>query len=122
LFDIFDFKWLAGNASSLKNLNSVVLTKSIAEKYFGDWEFSIGKTLKWNNKDILKVTGILADVPENTDLQLKVVIAFGTGYTADFAKSTNWDGTQSSYGCYVLLPANVSASSFNAQLRTFAKK
>src|SRR5260221_8825580 len=29
LFDIFDFKWLAGNASSLKNPNSVVLTKSI---------------------------------------------------------------------------------------------
>jgi putative ABC transport system permease protein len=122
LFDIFDFKWMAGNAASLKNPNSAVLTKTIAEKYFGDWQFAIGKTIKWNNKEILKVTGILADVPENTDLQLKVVISFGTGYTADFAKSTNWDGTGSSYGCYVLLPANVSASSFNTQLRAFAKK
>src|SRR5437868_515010 len=36
LFDMFDFKWLAGNPSSLKNPNSVVLTKSIAEKYFGN--------------------------------------------------------------------------------------
>jgi ABC-type antimicrobial peptide transport system permease subunit len=122
LFDIFDFKWLAGNASSLKNPNSVVLTKTIAEKYFGDWQFAIGKTIKWNNQDILKVTGILADVPENTDLQLKVVIAFGTGFTADFAKSTNWDGTGSSYGCYILLPPDVSASSFNTQLRAFVKK
>src|SRR5437762_4993210 len=122
LFDIFDFKWLAGNASSLKNLNTVVLTKSTAEKYFGDWQFAIGKTIKWNNREILKVNGILADVPENTDLQLKVVISMGTGYTADFAKSTNWDGTGSSYGCYILLPANVSASSFNTQLRAFAKK
>lgn len=122
LFDIFDFKWLAGNTSSLKNPNSVVLTKSIAEKYFGDWEFAIGKNIKWNNREILKVTGILEDIPENTDLQLKVVISFGTGYTADFAKSTNWDGTQSSYGCYILLPANVPASSFNTQLRAFVKK
>ena len=122
LFDIFDFKWLAGSAASLKNSNSVVLTKTIAEKYFGDWQFAIGKTIKWNNREILKVNGILADVPENTDLQLKVVISFGTGYTADFAKSTNWDGTGSSYGCYVLLPANVSPSSFNTQLRAFAKK
>jgi putative ABC transport system permease protein len=122
LFDIFDFKWLAGNASSLKNPNSVVLTKATAEKYFGDWQFAIGKTIKWNNRDVLKVTGILADVPKNTDLQLKVVIAFGTAYTADFTKSSNWDGTQSSYGCYILLPANVSASSFNTQLRAFAKK
>ena len=122
LFDIFDFKWLAGNTSSLRNPNSVVLTKSMAEKYFGDWQFAIGKTLKWNNRDVLKVTGILADAPENTDLQLKVVIAFGTGFTADFAKSSNWDGTGSSYGCYILLPANVSASSFNTQLRAFVKK
>jgi putative ABC transport system permease protein len=122
LFDIFDFKWLAGNASSLKDPNSVVLTKAIAEKYFGDWQFAMGKTIKWNNRDVLKVTGILEDVPGNTDLQLKVVIAFGTGFTADFAKSTNWDGTGSGYGCYVLLPANVSASSFNGQLRAFVKK
>jgi ABC-type antimicrobial peptide transport system permease subunit len=122
LFDIFDFKWLAGNASSLKNPNSVVLTKTIAEKYFGDWEFAMGKLIKWSNKDVLKVEGVLEDVPENTDLQLKVVIAMGTGFTADFLKSTNWDGTGSSFGCYVLLPANVSASSFNTELRAFAKK
>ena len=122
LFDIFDFKWLAGNASSLKNPNSVVLTKTIAEKYFGDWEFAMGKLIKWSNKDVLKVEGVLEDVPENTDLQLKVVIAMGTGFTADFSKSTNWDGTGSSFGCYVLLPANVSPSSFNTELRAFAKK
>ena len=122
LFDIFDFKWLAGSASSLKNPNSVVLTKTIAEKYFGDWQFAIGKNLKWNNRDVLKVSGILDDVPENTDLQFKAVISFGTGYTADFLKSTNWDGTGSSYGCYVLLPRDVSAASFNSQLRAFVKK
>src|SRR6476620_3557708 len=38
LFDIFDFKWLAGSPTSLNNLNSAVITKTIAEKYFGDWQ------------------------------------------------------------------------------------
>ncbi len=122
LFDIFDFKWLAGSPASLNNLNSAVLTKTIAEKYFGDWQFAMGKTIKWNNQDPLKVTGILADIPENTDLQFKVVIRFGTGSTARYVQSSNWDGTGTSYGCYVLLPANVSAASFNTQLRVFAKK
>jgi putative ABC transport system permease protein len=122
LFDIFDYKWLAGNASSLKNPNSVVLTKSTAEKYFGDWQFALGKNLKWNNGNVLKVSGILDDVPENTDLQFKVVISLGTGYTANFLKSTNWDGTNTSYGCYILLPRDVSPASFNAQLRAFVKK
>ena len=122
LFDIFDFKWLAGSPASLKNINSAVLTKTIAEKYFGDWQFAMGKTIKWNNQDPLKITGILADIPENTDLQFKVVISFGTGSTAQYTRSTNWDGTGTSYGCYILLPANVSAASFNTQLRAFAKK
>jgi len=122
LFDIFDFKWLAGSPASLKNLNSAVLTKTIAEKYFGDWQFAMGKTIKWNNQDPLKITGILADIPENTDLQFKIVITFGTGSTAYYTKSTNWDGTNTSYGCYVLLPGNVSAASFNTQLRAFSKK
>jgi hypothetical protein len=58
-FDIFDFKWLAGSPASLKNINSAVLTKTIAEKYFGDWQFAMGKTIKWNNQDPLKITGIL---------------------------------------------------------------
>jgi len=122
LFDIFDFKWLAGSPASLNNLNSAVLTKTIAEKYFGDWQFAMGKTIKWNNQDPVKITGILADVPENTDLQFKVVIRFGTGSTARYNRYTDWDATGTSYGCYVLLPRNVSPASFNTQLRAFAKK
>ena len=121
-FDIFDFKWLAGNASSLKDPNNAVLTKETAEKYFGNWQSAIGRTIKWNNRDVLKVTGILADNPPNTDLQLKVVISYGTGYTANFIKSTDWDGTGSSFGCFVLLQNNASESLVNTQLRTLAKK
>ena len=121
-FDIFDFKWLAGNASSLKDPNNAVLTKETAGKYFGNWESAIGRTIKWNNRDVLKVTGILADNPPNTDLQVKVVISYGTGYTANFIKSTDWDGTGSSFGCFVLLQNNASESLVNTQLRTLAKK
>jgi putative ABC transport system permease protein len=122
-FEIFDFSWLAGNsATALKDPNSVVLTKEIAEKYFGDWKTAMGKTIKRNNLDILKVTGILNSIPANTDFQLKAVISYGTGYTEEFSKSTNWDGTGTSFGCYVLLPPGTSAASFNTKLRAFAKK
>src|SRR6202007_2527220 len=76
-FDIFDFPWLAGNAATaLKDPNSAVLTKEIAEKYFGNWKTAMGKTIKWNNQNVLKITGILANIPSNTDFQLKVVIAY----------------------------------------------
>ncbi len=122
-FDIFDFPWLAGNpTTALKQPNSVVLTKETAEKYFGDWKQSIGKTLKWNNRGLLKVTGVLATIPENSDFQLKVVISYGTDYTAEFAQSTNWDGTGTSFGCYVLLMPNSSPAQINSELGKLSRK
>lgn len=122
-FEIFNFPWLAGNpATALKDPNSAVVTKDIAEKYFGDWKSAMGKTMKWNNHEVLKVTGVLANIPPNTDFQLKVVIALGTGYTARYLTSSDWGSVNSSYGCYIVLPAQLSEASFNTQLRAFSKK
>ncbi len=121
-FDILSFRWLAGNPATLKDPNSAVLTRITADKYFGDWKTAMGKTIKWNNSQVLKVTGILADIPSNSDFQVKVVIALGTGYTDYFAKSTNWDGTGTGFGCYVLLSPNATEASVNTQLRDLAKK
>jgi predicted permease len=121
-FDIFDCEWLAGSASSLKDPDMAVLTKSTAEKYFGDWKKAVGQSIRLNNSNTLKVTGVLNDIPQNSDMELKVVVSFGTGFTAYMMKSTEWDGTGGGFGCYVLLPENVSVSSFNSRLRTFVKK
>jgi putative ABC transport system permease protein len=124
-FDIFDFPLLAGSYASLKDPNNVLLTKEIADKYFGDWKTAIGKSIKLKSysADVLKVSGILATVPANTDFQLKLVIAYGTGFTGNYiSKSTDWDGTASDFGCYILLPPNTSAANFNTQLRAYSKK
>lgn len=121
LFDIFDFKWLAGNASSLQNPNTVVITKETAVKYFGSWEAAMGRTLKWNNKELLKITGVLDTIPKNTDLHIKLLISYGTGYTSEILNSSDWNGTDSSFGCFVLLPKNVSIASVNAQLKVLSK-
>src|SRR6476661_7313842 len=94
-FNIFDFPLLAGSYASLKDPNNVLLTKEIAETYFGDWKTAIGKTIKLTGyysvgaglfqfpATALKVSGILATVPANTDFQLKLVIAWGTDFTGD---------------------------------------
>jgi ABC-type antimicrobial peptide transport system permease subunit len=122
-FKTFDYKWLAGDVTTaMSQPNMAVLTKEIAEKYFGDWKTAMGKTLKWNNQTTLKVSGILETIPDNTDLQLKIVVPMGTSYTAQFLKSTNWDGTNSSYGCFVVLPPHETEAAFNTRLRAFSKK
>ncbi len=130
-FKMFDYPLLAGSYESLKDPNNVLLTKEIAEKYFGDWETALGKTINLkaggslfsHATDVLKVSGILATIPANTDFQLKLVVAFGTGITEDMSKNTDWqDRTNSDFGCYVLLPSNISVDNFNQQLRTYSQK
>jgi putative ABC transport system permease protein len=120
-FDMFDFKWLAGSAtSSLADPNSAVLTRETAERYFGDWKQAIGKTLKLNNYFHLKVTGILADPPPNTDFQFKIVTPYSL-FTW-FSKSTDWSSSTDSHDCYLLLPKGTTAASFDPRLRAFFKK
>ena len=130
-FKMFDYPLLAGSYESLKDPNNVFLTKEIAEKYFGDWKTALGKTINLeaggsvfsHSTDVLKVSGILATIPANTDFQLKLVVAFGTGITEDMSKNKNWkDRTNSDFGCYVLLPPNISVDNFNQQLRAYSLK
>jgi len=108
-----------------------LLTKEIAEKYFGDWKTAIGKTIKLraggyifeHGTDVLKVSGILATIPANTDFQIKLVVSFGTGFTGNYLqKSTDWAETVPDFGCYILLPPHTDADNFNQQLRTYSQR
>ncbi|HET9744716.1 MAG TPA: ABC transporter permease [Chitinophagaceae bacterium] len=136
-FEIFDFPLLAGSYSSLKDPNNVLLTKEIAETYFGDWKTAIGRTIKLTGSYrigaglfqfppiVLKVSGILATIPANTDFQLKLVVAFGTDFTGDKEhglQNPDWNQSGPDFGCYVLLPPNISDDNFNQQLRAYAQK
>jgi ABC-type antimicrobial peptide transport system permease subunit len=131
-FKIFDFPLLAGSYESLKEPNNVLLTKEIAEKYFGNWKRAIGKTIKLelggylfeHGSDILKVSGILATIPANTDFQFKLVVAYGTGATGSvMGTNTDWeDRTNSGFGCYVLMPPGISVDRFNQQLGAYSRK
>ncbi len=130
-FKIFDFPLIAGTFESLKDPNNVLLTKEIAEKYFGDWKSAMGKTIKLqvggfmfeHGTDVVTVSGILQTIPANSDFQLKAVVSYGTGFTGDYlASSTDWNTTVPDYGCYILLPPNVPVDNFNQQLRDYSRK
>ena len=136
-FKMFDFPLLAGSYASLKDPNNVLLTKETAETYFGDWKTAIGKTIKltgsyrigaglFSSPPIaLKVSGILATIPANTDFRLKLVVAYGTDFTGDKIygfQQPDWNGTAPDFGCYVLLPPNISIDNFNQQLSAYARK
>lgn len=125
-FNIFNFAWLAGDKNSaLSAPNDVVLTQDQADKFFGDWHNAIGKTIRYNYKADLKVTGILKNMPANTDFPLKVVISYVTLNTRadDFHDNMkDWISIFNGQDCFVVLPDNLTPKQFDSQLKTFVQK
>lgn len=122
LFEIFDYEWLAGSPASLEEPNHIVLSRETADRYFGSWEMAMGKSIKANNSELFEVTGVLETIPANSDLQFKIVISYGTGFTSQFLSSDDWESINGHFGCYVLLPSNVSESWANTQLGLLSKE
>ncbi|MGA8264367.1 MAG: ABC transporter permease, partial [Ignavibacteriaceae bacterium] len=66
VFSVFTFHFLTGDQNNaLNNPNSIVISKAIAKKYFGN-DNVIGKDLILDNKYNFTVTGIIKDMPANT--------------------------------------------------------
>ncbi len=57
----------------MSNTNSVVITESVAKKYFGE-DQALGKLMNFNGKADLEVTGVLKDLPSNTHIQFEFLI------------------------------------------------
>jgi predicted permease len=123
-FEMFDFGFITGNPrSSLAQPNNVVLTRQVAEKYFGDWKQATGKSILLNNKYTLKVTGILEDIPANSDFPLGLIVSYSTLKTTNFSRNLNdWVSTFSEAYTFVVLPHELPQDKFNEQLRSFARK
>ncbi|MFI5153896.1 MAG: ABC transporter permease [Chitinophagales bacterium] len=123
-FDMFRFEWLMGDpATALKDPGTAVLTKKTAEKYFNDWRSAIGKTFMYNNENLYKVTGILKDIPNNTDFPLNTVASYKSLDNTYVKRNlTDWVSTFSQSYCFVVLPSSYTVEKFNIDLKAFAQK
>ena len=71
---ILDYKFISGNAvSPLKDINSVILTQSLSRKLFAN-ENPVGKIVKLDNKDGLKVEAVIADLPANSSIRFDYIM------------------------------------------------
>ena len=103
---MFDFPLLKGDRhTALQKPNSIVLTESAARELFGNAD-PIGKTVSHFGEDTLlfTVTGILKDVPGNSQFQFDALQSFNTIYKPDWMNrwGANWRkhlrGTRAQYG------------------------
>ena len=127
-FSMFNFDWLAGNPKvSLNNPGNAVITQATAEKYFAlgpdNYREALGKTIKYNNKNLYTITGILKNPPPNTDFPLAVVVPYSAlEHTKRKSSLDDWISTFSGAYTFVVLPPELAVSKFNTQLKAFAKR
>ncbi|WP_343673913.1 ABC transporter permease [Chitinophaga sp.] len=114
-FDIFNFPLLTGK-NLLAEPNTVLITASLAKKYFGK-EDPINKVIKIENKLDARVTGILKDLPGNTDQRTGIFISFKSVKNFDefVGKENNWNGITSTLKTYVRLLPGVSTANLEKQ-------
>lgn len=120
-FQIFNFPLLQGNYSSLKDPHSALLTRSMAEQYFGDWKNAVGKSFTFKNKQLFTVAGILENPPANSDFPLGVVASYAANDEAKDRKE-DWMSTFGGLNTYIVLPANITVENVNRRLVAFAKE
>ncbi|MFC1887213.1 FtsX-like permease family protein [Candidatus Cloacimonadota bacterium] len=75
IFNVFTIPFISGNREdALIEPNTIVLTKDMSEKYFGDTN-PIGKEMIMENQDIFTVTGVIENMPPNSHLQFDALIS-----------------------------------------------
>jgi ABC-type antimicrobial peptide transport system permease subunit len=121
-FDIFDFKgtgfkWISGDPkTALTEPATVVLTESLAKKNFGEAD-PLGKSIRLEGQLDVKVTGVVKDIPLNSDLAIKIFASYATLYyiNDDKTMKEDWVSINADHQAFVLLPENVTAAEVEVQ-------
>ncbi|HAF29417.1 MAG TPA: hypothetical protein DCG75_10260 [Bacteroidales bacterium] len=111
-FEMFSFPIVSGNKKNpLRSINSLVISESMAQKYFGD-STPIGQILKLgeNEKDYV-ITAIINDCPLNSSIKYNFLTSFEV-----FDKDAYWG--EFNYCTYIQVYENVKAAEEKIKVST----
>jgi putative ABC transport system permease protein len=117
--NMFSFPLVKGNeATALGDAGSIVITQRLAEKLFGD-ENPINKTLTTPYGDNFTVTGVLKDLPDNTQFKFDYLLSWQ--YLEVKGRSAgSWNNQNSN--TFVELEPNTRIDAFNKKIADVAAK
>lgn len=117
-FNMFSFPIAKGEKTNLLNdLKSIVITAKKAKDLFGD-DDPIGKIIKIDSVDQVKVQAVIEDIPSNSSFDFEGLISW------EYAKSINYydeNWNNNSIFTYILLKNEVSLSDFNNKIKSFTR-
>lgn len=103
-FQVFSFPLEEGNAASLSEPGTTIITKELATKLFGD-ESPIGKVLETKKWGSLRVSGVMESFPKSTHLMFDLLVGFPTSKKFDAnERAANWTDFRSNYYYFTINP------------------
>jgi putative ABC transport system permease protein len=115
-FEVFDFELVSGNkAQVLDDPPSIVISQSLSKALFGD-EDPLGKTIRLDNENDVKVTGVMKDVPTNSSFQFDYIVPWKFRETISEwirENTTNWGN----YSFQVFVELNEPANAHGVESR-----
>ncbi|MEM8893728.1 MAG: FtsX-like permease family protein, partial [Bacteroidota bacterium] len=113
---VFDWEWIAGNpTTALVRPYTIILSKRMAEKYFGD-ENPIGKVMELDSQDDYEVTGVY-EIPPNSHFNFQAFVSMSTFQSFRQEIFDSWQYVD--FYTYFTVGENTSISAMEARIPDF---
>ncbi|WP_295126745.1 ABC transporter permease [uncultured Chitinophaga sp.] len=126
-FKLINYEWLAGTAAAFEEPYKLVLTQSVAAKYFPGVAPAdvIGREIIYNDTVHTQVIGVVADLKGNTDFRFHTFISRRTliaAGLADARSDAQWGSTNSANQLFVKMHHSTSPAVVQAGLDSLRNK
>ena len=116
-FSMFTFPLVSGNpATVLDAPKKLVVTRSMARKYFGN-ENPVGKTVKVGGEKDFVITGVCEDAPENSQIRFDFV---GSFTTLGASREEKWN--EANYITYLLVNQEEQIPALGEKIAAYARQ
>jgi len=121
---ILDFNYIQGDESALDDPSGLIITESLATKYFGETGV-VGRVVTFDNEFDFHVAAVIEDLPLNTHLnsspvldgQFSIVAPItGLNRMRDYDLAGNWNNLSLGNMTYVLLPESLDGTWLQTQM------
>ena len=117
IFDVFSLGMLYGDAeTALTRPETVVITKSIARKYFGR-EDVVGETMTMMDQFDLEVTGVIEDMPPTSHFHFNFLLSMSS---TEEGNNNTW--LSNNFRTYLLLEESADAKAFEQNFEIIKKQ
>ena len=117
IFDMFSYEFLAGDpGTALDQPFNIVLTETIAKKYFSNPRDALNQSLVNQQNENFKVTGVIKDVPLNSHFRFDGLVSRSS--------RPQFQGSWGNFGVtlYVQLPSGYDLNKIQTSLDTIVKE